>query len=94
MNTSTDTHRSLVDESSSAVEVSGLGLRALEVALVALGGLIVTPFLGVMVVVVAVPTVAILGLVAAVAAPVAVSRRVLAHHRTHESTLFLHRLNR
>ncbi len=88
------TDRSLSEDTADVIEATGLGLRALELALIVLAGLIVTPFLGVIVVSAAVPAAAILALVATIAAPVMLVRRVLAHHRTHKSTLLLHRLSR
>ncbi len=88
------TDRSLSEDTADVLEATAFGLRALEVALAVLAGLIVTPFLGVMVIAAAVPAAAVLALVATVAAPVMLIRRVLEHHRTHKSTVLLHRLSR
>lgn len=80
---------------SEVVEASGVTLRVLEVALAVLGGLLVTPPLLVMAVIVVVPAAAILALlgavVAVIALPTALVRRVRTHHREHGSPLFLHR---
>jgi hypothetical protein len=78
------------------VEVTGGGLRIAEIGLVIFLGLLVCPPLLILAVVVAAPLIAITALVAAVvlaiAVPTLLVRRVLAHHRAHGSTLFLHRL--
>jgi hypothetical protein len=78
------------------VEVTGGGVRIAEVGLVALLGLLVCPPLLILAVVVAMPIIAIAAVVAAVVAaivvPTVLVRRVLAHHRRHGSTLFLHRI--
>jgi hypothetical protein len=78
------------------IEVTGGGLRIFEVGLVILLGLLVCPPLLILAVVVAVPALAMTALIAAIAAAVVVPtllvRRVLAHHREHGTTLFLHRL--
>jgi hypothetical protein len=85
-----------VELSEELIEVTGGGVRVVEVGLVIFLGLLVCPPLLILAVMVAVPALAILALVAAVAAAVVVPtwlvRRVLAHHREHGSTLFLHRL--
>lgn len=94
VSTAADTDRSLAEDTADVFEATALGLRVVEVALAVLAGLIVTPFLGVIVFAAAVPAAAVLALVATIAAPVALVRRVLAHHRMHKSTLFLHRLSR
>jgi hypothetical protein len=82
--------------SGEVVEVTGGGLRIAEIALVVLLGLLVCPPLAILAVLVAVPALAVSLLVATVVAAIAVPtwlvRRVLAHHREHQSTLFLHRL--
>ena len=94
MSTNT-THPSAVELSADLVEVTGGGLRAAEIGVVILLGLLVCPPLLILAVVVAVPLIAIAALVAAVVAAVAVPtalvRRVRAHHRAHGSTLFIHR---
>jgi hypothetical protein len=78
------------------IAVSGGGLRIVELAAVTLVGLLVCPPFFILAVVVAVPVIAVTALVAGVVALVAVPtwlvRRVRAHHREHGSTLFLHRL--
>jgi hypothetical protein len=97
MSTNT-THVSVAELSADAIEVTGGGLRAVEIGLVILLGLLVCPPLLILAVVVAVPLIAIAALVAAVVAAVAVPvmlvRRVRAHHRAHGSTLFIHRFVR
>jgi NhaP-type Na+/H+ and K+/H+ antiporter len=102
MNTTNDVRPSLtahptrVEESAELVEVAGGGLRLVEIGLVVLLGLLVCPPLAILAVLVAVPALAVALLVAAVVAavvvPIALVRRVLAHHREHGSTLFLHRI--
>jgi hypothetical protein len=91
-------HPSAVEVSGELIEVTGGGLRVVEVGLVVLLGLLVCPPLMILAVLVAVPAIAISALVAAAVAAVAVPtvlvRRVLAHHRAHGSTLFLHRFRR
>jgi hypothetical protein len=78
------------------VEATGAGLRIAELGVVSFGGLLVAPPFLILAVVVAAPLIAMAAVVAAVAAVVVVPtwlvRRVLAHHRAHGSTLFLHRL--
>ena len=89
-------HPKPVEASAELIEVTGVGLRIAEVGVVILLGLLVSPPLLILAVVVAVPFVAISAVVAAVVAAIAVPtvlvRRVRAHHRAHGSTLFLHRL--
>ena len=89
-------HPTHVEVTAEVVEVSGGGLRLAEIALVVFLGLLVCPPLLILAVVVAAPLIAMTALVAAAVAAVAVPtvlvRRVLAHHRAHGSTLFLHRL--
>jgi uncharacterized membrane protein YbhN (UPF0104 family) len=96
MNTTEHMHPSGLEVSAEIVEVTGGGLRAVEIAAVALLGLLVAPPFLILAVVVAVPFIAIGAVVAAVvgaiAAPIWLVRRVRAHHRAHGSTLFLHRL--
>ena len=91
-------HPGAVDVSAEVVEVTGGGLRVAEIGLVILLGLLVCPPLLILAVVVAVPLIAVsalvAALVAAVAVPTALVRRVRAHHRTHGTTLFLHRFVR
>jgi uncharacterized membrane protein len=97
MSTQKNTHPGPSEVSADVVEASGAGLRAVEVALVVLAGLLVAPPLLVMAVAVAVPAavvLAVLGaLYAVIAAPTVAVRRVRAHHRRHGSTAFLHRLS-
>ena len=91
-------HPSSVEVSEELIEVTGGGLRVVEVAVVILLGLLVCPPLLILAVIVAAPAIAITAVVAAVIAAVVVptwlARRVLAHHREHGSTMFLHRLVR
>jgi hypothetical protein len=92
----TNIHASRVEVTEELIADTGGGLRIAEVGLVIFLGLLVCPPLLILAVVVAVPVVAISAVVAAVVAAIAVPtmlvRRVLAHHRAHGSTLFLHRL--
>jgi hypothetical protein len=85
-----------VEVSAEVIEVTGGGLRIAEVALVIFLGLLVCPPLLILAVVVAAPLIAMTALiaaaVAAVAVPTVLVRRVLAHHRAHGSTRFLHRV--
>jgi hypothetical protein len=102
MNTTDNVHPPLtghptpVEVSAELIEATGGGLRIAEVGLVVFIGLLVCPPLLILAVVVAVPVIAISAVVAAVAAaivvPTTLVRRVRAHHRAHQSTLFLHRL--
>ena len=89
-------HPTPVEVSAELIEVTGGGLRIAEVGLVIFLGLLVAPPLLILAVVVAVPVIAVsavvAALVAAIAVPTVLVRRVLAHHRAHGSTLFLHRL--
>ena len=89
-------HQTPLEVSAEVVEATGGGLRIVEVGLVIFIGLLVCPPLLILAVVVAVPLIAIAALVGAVVAAIAVPtvlvRRVLAHHRAHGSTLFLHRV--
>ena len=88
-------HPTPVEVSAELIDVTGGGLRIAEVGVVIFLGLLVCPPLLILAVVVAVPVIAIsavVAAVAAVAAPTVLLRRVLAHHRAHGSTLFLHRL--
>jgi NhaP-type Na+/H+ and K+/H+ antiporter len=98
MSPSDEFHPSAVEASEELIEITGGGLRVVEVGLVVLLGLLVCPPLMILAVVVAVPAIAISALVAAVAAAVVVPtmlvRRVRAHHREHGRTLFVHRLVR
>jgi len=102
MNTTTELHPSapehlsVADVSADVVEATGIGLRIVEIAAVTLLGLLVCPPLLILATVVAVPLIAI-GLVvgavvAAVVVPIALVRRVRAHHREHGTTMFVHRL--
>ena len=98
MSVTDNTHLSRGELGADVVEVTGGGLRIAEIALVAFIGLLVCPPLLILAVVVAVPAIALTAVVAAVAAailvPVALVRRVRAHHRAHGTTMFLHRLVR
>ena len=89
-------HPTSVEVSAELIEVTGGGLRLAEIGVVTLLGLLVCPPLLILAVVVAVPVIAIAAVIAAVVAAIAVPtvlmRRVLAHHRQHGSTLFLHRV--
>jgi hypothetical protein len=89
-------HPTHLEVSAQACEAAGDGLRIVELGLVVFLGLLVCPPFLILAVVVAAPIIAIAAVVAAVAAAIAVPtllvRRVLAHHRTHGSTLFLHHL--
>jgi hypothetical protein len=92
MNTTENVHPSGAEVSAELVEVTGAGLRIAELGVVTFGGLLVAPPFLILAVVVAAPLIAIGAVVAAVAAPIWLVRRVRAHHRAHGSTLFLHRL--
>jgi hypothetical protein len=95
MNT-TNIHPSRVEVAEELIADTGGGLRVVEIGAVVLLGLLVCPPLLILAVLVAVPVVAVSAVVAAVVAAIAVPtvlvRHVLAHHRAHGSTLFLHRL--
>jgi hypothetical protein len=98
MSTTNNLHPSGADVSEELIEVTGGGLRVAEIVIVGLLGLLVCPPLLILAVIVAVPTLAIGAAVAAVVAAVAVPtwliRKLLRHHRAHGSTLFLHRVVR
>jgi hypothetical protein len=83
-------------KSAEAFEATGGGLRVVELGLVVFLGLLVCPPFLILAVVVAAPIIAMAAAVAAVVAAIVVPtllvRRVLAHHRAHGSTLFLHHL--
>jgi hypothetical protein len=89
-------HAEHLEASAELVEATGAGLRIAEIGVVIFLGLLVSPPLLILAVVVAMPLVAISAVVAAAVAAIAVPamlvRRVRAHHRAHRSTLFLHRL--
>jgi hypothetical protein len=89
-------HPTPVELSAEIVEDTGVGLRIAEIGVVIFLGLLVAPPLLILAAVVAVPLVAMSAVVAAVVAAVALPtwlvRRVRAHHREHGSTMFLHRL--
>src|SRR3954465_2889370 len=89
-------HAEALEVSAELVEVTGAGLRIAEVGVVIFLGLLVSPPLLIIAVVVAMPVIALSAAVAAVATAIAVptvlARHVLAHHRAHGATLFLHRL--
>lgn len=96
MNTSRHAGPSRDEIGADAVEATAIGLRVAEVILVLFGLLLVTPPLFAMAVVVVVPTAVVLAVILVVVplfvVPTRLVRRVLAHHRDHGSTLFLHRL--
>jgi hypothetical protein len=89
-------HADPLEVTAEIVEATGAGLRIAEIGVVIFLGLLVSPPLLILAVVVAVPLVAVSAVVAAavaaIAVPVLLVRRVRAHHRAHRSTLFLHRL--
>jgi len=89
-------HPTHLEVTAEVVEATGGGLRIAEVGLVIFLGLLVCPPFLILAVVVAAPLIAITAgvaaAVAAIAVPTVLVRRVLAHHRAHGSTLFLHRL--
>jgi flagellar biosynthesis protein FliP len=89
-------HPTHLEVTADVVEVTGGGLRIAEIALVILLGLLVCPPFLILAVVVAAPLIAmtaiVVAVVAAIAVPTLLVRRVLAHHRAHGSTLFLHRV--
>ena len=91
-----DTRPSSVEVTAEVFEATSAGLRVAELGLVVFFGLLVCPPLLILAVVVTAPLIAIsavvLAIVAAIAVPTALFRRVRAHHRAHGSTLFLHRL--
>jgi hypothetical protein len=85
-------HPTPIEVTADLVEATGAGLRIAEVGVVIFLGLLVSPPLLILAVVVAMPVIAVSAAVAAVAVPTLLVRHVLAHHRAHGSTLFLHRL--
>jgi NhaP-type Na+/H+ and K+/H+ antiporter len=89
-------HPTHLEVTADVVEVTGGGLRIAEIALVILLGLLVCPPFLILAVMVAAPLIAmtalVIAVVAAIAVPTLLVRRVLAHHRAHGSTLFLHRV--
>jgi hypothetical protein len=89
-------HPTHLEVTAEVAELTGGGLRIAEIALVILLGLLVCPPFLILAVMVAAPLIAMTALVVAVVAAIAVPtllvRRVLAHHRAHGSTLFLHRV--
>ena len=98
MTTTNNIHPGAVEVSEELIEVTGGGLRIIEIGAVVLLGLLLCPPLLLLAVIVAMPAIATAAVVAAVVAPIAAAtwlvRRVRAHHRAHGSTLFLHRLVR
>jgi hypothetical protein len=98
MSVTDNIHTSPAEVGADLVEATGVSLRIAEVAVVVFIGLLVAPPLLILAVVVAAPLLAISAVVAAVVlaivVPTALVRRVLAHHREHGSTMFLHRLRR
>jgi hypothetical protein len=96
MSASNEFHRHHPAEVGAEVaEVAGDGLRAAEVAAAVFIGLLVCPPLLALAAAVVMPAIAIaaaVGIVGSVfAAPILLVRHVRAHHRTHGSTLLLHR---
>jgi hypothetical protein len=89
-------HHAPLEVGADIVEATGVGLRIAEIGVVVFVGLLVSPPLLILAAVVAVPLLAfsavIAAVVAAIAVPTLLVRRVRAHHRAHGSTLFLHRL--
>ena len=89
-------HARSVELGEELIAETGSGLRIAEIGLVALLGLLVSPPLLILAVVVAVPLIAtalfVAAVVAAIAVPALLVRRIRAHHLAHGSTLFLHRL--
>jgi len=98
MPTTDNSHLSHAEVAADVVEVTGVGVRIAEIAIVILIGLLVAPPLLILAVVVAAPllalSAAIAAVVLAIAVPTALVRRVRAHHRAHGTTLFLHRVMR
>ena len=96
MNATDNIHPSGLELTAELVEVSGGGLRAVEIAAVTLLGLLVAPPFLILAVVVAVPFIAmgavLAAVVGAIAAPTILVRRIRAHHRAHGSTMFVHRI--
>jgi hypothetical protein len=96
MSATNDTYPSRLEVTEEVVAVTGGGLRILEVGLIVLIGLLICPPLLILAVVVAMPVIAFTAVIAvaaaAVAGPIWLVRHVRAHHRAHQSTLFLHRL--
>jgi hypothetical protein len=90
------TNASRVELGEELVAETGAGLRIAEIGVFVLFGLLLCPPLLILAVVVAAPLIAISLVVAAVVVAIAVPtylvRRVLAHHRAHGSTMFLHHL--
>ena len=89
-------HPTLLEATEETIEMTGGGLRIVEIGAAILLGLLVCPPLLILAVVVTVPLIATAAIVAAVAGAIAVPamlvRRVRAHHRAHGTTLFVHRL--
>jgi uncharacterized membrane protein YbhN (UPF0104 family) len=89
-------HHEPLEVTSDVVEATGVGLRIVEIGVVVFFGLLVSPPLLILAAVVAVPFLAISAVVAAVVAAIALPtflvRKVRAHHRAHGTTMFLHRL--
>jgi hypothetical protein len=98
MSVTDNIHTSPAELGADVVEVTGVGLRVAEIAVVIFIGLLVAPPLLILAVVVAAPLLAMSAVVAAVVlaivVPTALVRRVRAHHREHGSTMFLHRFRR
>ena len=96
MSTTKDFQPAPAEVAADAVEAGGDGLRILEIVMVAGLGLLVSPPLLILAVIVAVPAIAVAAAVGAVVAaiwvPMVLVRRVRAHHREHGSTMFVHRL--
>jgi hypothetical protein len=90
------TSNNTIEISEELAEVTGGGLRIAELVILGIFGLILCPPLLILAVIVAVPTIAIGAVAAAVffavAGPVYLIRMARAHHREHGRTMFLHRL--
>ena len=91
-------HHDPAEMGAEVADVATGGLLAAEVTAAVFIGLLVCPPLLALAAAVAIPMIAIAVVVAIVgsvfAAPVLLARRVRAHHRTHGSAVFLHRLRR
>lgn len=96
MSTTDNIHPSGAELTEELIEETGGGLRILEIGVVILLGLLVCPPLLILAVIVAVPALAFAlvgaALFAAIAVPTLLVKKVVAHHREHGKTLFLHRV--
>ena len=88
-------HDTIPEEVVEVAELApGYALRAVEVGLAVFVGLLVCPPLAILAVVVGVPLLAMAIVVAIVATPYLLVRRVREHHRTHGSSAVAHGLRR